>query len=120
FIREEMYIDFKLYGDRESLYKYMYDRFEPFKKSFVRETNDDDLQKLTQIPMIRITRFDSDKADDAIAKLEAEMEEVKHHLDNIIDFTVDFFQKLKDKYGKGRERQTELRSFDTIEATKVV
>lgn len=98
----------------------MYDRFEPFKKSFVRETNDDDLQKLTQIPMIRITRFDSDKADDAIAKLEAEMEEVKHHLDNIIDFTIDFFQKLKDKYGKGRERQTELRSFDTIEATKVV
>jgi topoisomerase-4 subunit A len=120
FIREEMYIDFKLYGDRESLYKYMYERFEPFKKSFVRETNDDDLQKLTQIPMIRITRFDSDKADDAIAKLEAEMEEVKHHLDNIIDFTIDFFQKLKDKYGKGRERQTELRSFDTIEATKVV
>ncbi|MBP6072833.1 MAG: DNA gyrase/topoisomerase IV subunit A [Flavobacterium sp.] len=120
FIREEMYIDFKLYGDRESLYKYMYDRFEPFAKSFVRETNDDDLQKLTQIPMIRITRFDSDKADDAIAKLEAEMEEVKHHLDHIIDFTIDFFQKLKDKYGKGRERQTELRSFDTIEATKVV
>jgi topoisomerase-4 subunit A len=120
FIREEMYIDFKLYGDRESLYKYMYDRFEPFKKSFVRDINDDDLQKLTQIPMIRITRFDSDKADDAIAKLEAEMEEVKHHLDNIIDFTIDFFQKLKDKYGKGRERQTELRSFDTIEATKVV
>ncbi|PKP16279.1 MAG: DNA topoisomerase IV, partial [Bacteroidetes bacterium HGW-Bacteroidetes-23] len=72
FIREEMYIDFKLYSDRESLYTYMYDRFKPFLKSFVREINDDDLQKLTQIPMIRITRFDSDKADDAIAKLEAE------------------------------------------------
>ena len=70
--------------------------------------------------MIRITRFDSDKADDAIAKLEAEMEQVKYHLDHIIDYTIDFFQKLKDKYGKGRERQTELRSFDTIEATKVV
>ena len=120
FIREEMYIDFKLYSDRETLYVYMYDRFKPFLKSFVREINDDDLQKLTQIPMIRITRFDSDKADDSIAKLEAEMEEVKHHLDNIIDFTIDFFQKLKDKYGKGRERQTELRSFDNIEATKVV
>ena len=120
FIREEMYIDFKLYSDRESLYKYMYDRFEPFLKSFVREINDDDLQKLTQIPMIRITRFDSDKADEAISKLESEMEQVKHHLDHIIDYTIDFFQKLKDKYGKGRERQTELRSFDTIEATKVV
>ncbi len=119
FIREEMYIDFKLYSDRESLNVYMYDRFKPFEKSFVREINDDDLQKLTQIPMIRITRFDSDKADDAIAKLEAEMEQVKHHLDNIIDYTIDFFQKLKDKYGKGKERQTELRSFDNIEATKV-
>ena len=120
FIREEMYIDFKLYSDREALYVYMYDRFEPFLKSFVRAINDDDLQKLTQIPMIRITRFDSDKADEAIAKLEAEMERVKHDLDNIIDYTIAFFQMLKDKYGKGRERQTELRSFDNIEATKVV
>lgn len=120
FIREEMYIDFKLYSDKESLYTYMYDSFKPFLKSLVREINDDDLQKLTQIPMIRITRFDSDKADEAIAKLESEIEEVKHHLDNLIDFAIDFFQKLKDKYGKGRERQTELRSFDTIEATKVV
>lgn len=120
FIREEMYIDFKLYSDRESLYAYMYHRFEPFKELLVREINDDDLQKLTQIPMIRITRFDSDKADEAIAKLEAEMEQVKHHLAHIIDYTINFFQTLKDKYGKGRERQTELRNFDTIEATKVV
>ncbi|WP_338378066.1 DNA gyrase/topoisomerase IV subunit A [uncultured Flavobacterium sp.] len=120
FIREEMYIDFKLYSDRESLYQYLYKSFEPFKKDFVREINDEDLQKLTQIPMIRITRFDSDKADDAIAKLEADMEKVKHDLDNIIDFTIAFFQMLKEKYGKGRERQTELRSFENIEATKVV
>ncbi|OAZ04195.1 DNA gyrase/topoisomerase IV subunit A [Flavobacterium succinicans] len=120
FIREEMYIDFKLYSDRESLYKYMYDRFEPFKASFVREINDDDLQKLTQIPMIRITRFDSDKADDFIAKLEDEMKEVQHHLDHIIDFAIAYFAKLKEKYGKGKERQTELRIFDDIEATKVV
>lgn len=120
FIREEMYIDFKLYSDRESLYKYLYDRFEPFKSILVREINDDDLQKLTQIPMIRITRFDSDKADDAIAKLEAEMEEVKNNLNNLIEFAIAFFQRLKEKFGKGRERQTELRSFDTIEATKVV
>jgi topoisomerase-4 subunit A len=70
--------------------------------------------------MIRITRFDSDKADDFIAKLEDEMKEVQHHLDNLIDFAIDYFAKLKEKYGKGRERLTELRSFDTIEATKVV
>ncbi len=120
FIREEMYIDFKLYSDRETLYEYLYKQFEPFKKSFVREIVDEDLQKLTQIPMIRITRFDSDKADDFISKLEDEMKEVQHHLDNLIDFAIDYFAKLKEKYGKGRERQTELRSFDTIEATKVV
>jgi topoisomerase-4 subunit A len=120
FIREEMYIDFKLYSDRETLYEYLYTSFERFKKDFVREINDDDLQKLTQIPMIRITRFDSDKAEDGISKLEEEMEVVKHNLANIIDFSIAFFTKLKEKYGKGRERQTELRSFDTIEATKVV
>jgi topoisomerase-4 subunit A len=120
FIREEMYIDFKLYGDRESLYIYLYDRFEPFKKSFVRDIHDDDLHRLTQIPMIRITRFDSDKADDFIAKLEDEMKEVEHHLENLVDFAIAYFAKLKEKYGKGRERQTELRIFDDIEATKVV
>jgi topoisomerase IV subunit A len=120
FIREEMYIDFKLYSDKESLFEYLYKAFEPFKKSFVRDIVDEDLQKLTQIPMIRITRFDSDKADDFISKLEEEMKQVQHNLDNLIDFAIDYFAKLKEKYGKGRERQTELRSFDTIEATKVV
>ncbi|MHC0440662.1 DNA gyrase/topoisomerase IV subunit A [Flavobacterium sp. 3-210] len=120
FIREEMYIDFKLYGDRESLYKYLYDRFEPFKKSFVREITDDDLQRLTQIPMIRITRFDSDKADELISRLEEEMKEVEHNLEHLTDFAIAYFTKLKEKYGKGRERQTELRVFDNVEATKVV
>lgn len=119
FIREEMYIDFKLYADRESLYQYLYKKFEPFKSLLVRDIHDDDLQKLTQIPMIRITRFDSDKADEAIAKLESEMERIKYDLAHIIDFTIAFFTTLKEKYGKGRERQTELRNFDTIEATKV-
>ncbi|WP_264551520.1 DNA gyrase/topoisomerase IV subunit A [Flavobacterium sp. N2038] len=120
FIREEMYIDFKLYGDRESLYKYLYDRFEPFKKSFVREITDEDLQRLTQIPMIRITRFDSDKADELISRLEEEMKEVEHNLEHLTDFAIAYFTKLKEKYGKGRERQTELRVFDNVEATKVV
>ncbi len=120
FIREEMYIDFKLYSDKESLYTYMYHRFEEYRDLLVRDINDDDLQKLTQIPMIRITRFDSDKADDAIAKLEAEMEQVKHDLEHIIEFAIAFFARLKEKYGKGRERQTELRIFDDIEATKVI
>jgi topoisomerase-4 subunit A len=70
--------------------------------------------------MIRITRFDSDKADEFIAKLEDEMKEVEYNLEHIIDFAITYFTKLKEKYGKGRERQTELRIFDDIEATKVV
>src|SRR5690554_6218451 len=70
--------------------------------------------------MIRITRFDSYKADESIAKIEEEMELVKHNLEHLVDFAIAYFTRLKEKYGKGRERQTELRSFDTIEATKVV
>src|SRR5690606_37519964 len=118
FIREEMYIDFKHYSDKAGLYEYLYKRFEPFKKDLIREIEDEDLQRLTQIPMIRITRFDSFKADENIAKIEEEMTQVKHNLEHLIDFAIDYFVKLKEKYGKGRERQTELRSFDTIEATK--
>ena len=120
FIREEMYIDFKNYTDRESLYQYLYQRFEPFKKDLIREITDDDLAKLTQIPMIRITRFDSYKADENILKIEADIEEVKNHLANLIDYAISHFERLKKTYGKGRERKTEMRVFDTIEATKVV
>lgn len=120
FIREEMYIDFKLYSDRETLYQYLYNRFESFKASFVREINDDDLQRLTQIPMIRITRFDSYKADENIAKIEEKIAEIKAHLAALIPYAIDYFKRLKDTYGKGRERKTEIRPFDDIEATKVV
>ena len=120
FIREEMYIDFKNYTDKESLYEYLYQRFEPFKKDLIREITDDDLAKLTQIPMIRITRFDSYKADENILKIEADIEEVKNHLANLIDYAISHFERLKKTYGKGRERKTEIRVFDTIEATKVV
>ena len=120
FIKEEMYIDFKKYTDRESLYEYLYQRFEPFKKDLIREITDDDLAKLTQIPMIRITRFDSYKADENILKIEADIEEVKNHLANLIDYAISHFERLKKTYGKGRERKTEMRVFDTIEATKVV
>jgi len=120
FIREEMYIDFKKYSDKPSLFEYLYKAFKPFKKVLVREINDDDLQKLTQIPMIRITRFDSDKADDNIAKLEAEMEEVKNNLENLIAYAIDYFKDLKTRFGAGRERKTEIKTFDSISAKKVI
>lgn len=120
FIREEMYIDFKLYANKEDLFNYLYKKFEPFKKSFVREINDEDLQRLTQIQMIRITRFDSDKADELILKLEAEMEEIKEKLNNLIDYAIDYFKDLKKRFGEGKERKTEIKTFDNITATKVI
>lgn len=120
FIREEMYIDFKHYSDRETLYGYLYKRFDPFKKSFLREIVDEDLAKLTQIPMIRITRFDSDKADELIAKLEAEMEEVRANLANLVEYAIEYFKDLKKRFGAGKERKTEIKIFDTIAASKVI
>lgn len=120
FINHEMYIDFKLYSDRESLYAYLYERFKPFKKQLLREIQDDDLHKLTQIPMIRITRFDADKADEALLKIEEEMQQVKHHLANLIEYAIDYFKDLKKRFGAGRERKTEIKTFDTISATKVI
>jgi topoisomerase-4 subunit A len=120
FINHEMYIDFKHYSDREALYAYLYDRFKPFKKQLLREIQDEDLHKLTQIPMIRITRFDADKADEALLKIEEEMQQVKHHLANLVEYAIDYFKDLKKRFGVGRERKTEIKTFDTISATKVI
>ena len=120
FINHEMYIDFKLYSDREALYVYLYDRFKPFQKQLLREIQDEDLHKLTQIPMIRITRFDADKADEALLKIEEEMQQVKHHLANLVEYAIDYFKDLKKRFGAGRERKTEIKTFDTISASKVI
>lgn len=120
FIRQEMYINFKLYSDKSSLYEYLYHQFEPFSDELVREINDDDLHRLTQIPMIRITRFDSNKADENILKIEEKIAEIKTHLASLIPYAIAYFERLKASYGKGRERKTEIRLFDDIEATKVV
>lgn len=120
FINHEMYIDFKLYSDREALYVYLYERFEPFRKQLLREIQDEDLHKLTQIPMIRITRFDADKADEALLKIEEEMLQVKHHLAHLVDYAIDYFKDLKKRFGAGRERKTEIKTFDTISASKVI
>ena len=120
FINNEMYIDFKHYGDKEALYEYLYKRFEPFKKQLIREITDEDLHKLTQIPMIRITRFDSSKADELLLKIEEEMEVVKGHLANLIEYAIEYFKDLKKRFGAGKERKTEIKVFDTISATKVI
>jgi topoisomerase-4 subunit A len=120
FIKEEMYIDFKKYQNKESLFEYLYECFKPHKKKLIREISDEDLGRLTQIPMIRITRFDSIKAEDHLKELEEKIATVKNHLLNLIDYAVDFFKNLKKKYGLGRERKTETKQLETIIATQVV
>lgn len=120
FIKDEMYIDFKKYSNKETLFQYLYERFKPHKKKLLREINDDDLHRLTQIAMIRITRFDSIKADEFMKDLEGKIENVKYSLANMTDYAVEYFKTLKKKYGEGRERKTESKQLETIVATEVV
>jgi topoisomerase-4 subunit A len=120
FIKEEMYIDFKKYSDKESLYKYLYDRFAPHKKKLLRPITDEDLGKLTQIPMIRITRFDSIKAEEHMKDLDEKIAAVKNNLANLTDYAIEYFKNLKKKYGEGRERKTEIKQLETIEAKQVI
>lgn len=119
FIKDEMYIEFKNYTDKEKLFEYLYKRFDKYKKKFIREIADDDLDKLTRIPMIRITRFDSIKADDFMKKIEEELKEVESDLENLKAYQIKYYENLFKKFGKGRERKTELKIFDTIQANTV-
>lgn len=120
FIKEEMYIDFKKYSSKETLYEYLYGCFKPHRKKLLREINDDDLHKLTQIPMIRITRFDTIKAEEHMKELDEKIAQVKHHLANLTDYAIEYFKNLKVKYGKGKERRTESKQLETIVATQVI
>jgi len=120
FIKEEMYIDFKKYTNKETLFEYLYERFKLYKKKLIREINDDDLHRLTQIPMIRITRFDTIKAEAQMKELEEKIATVKNHLANLIEYAVEYFKNLKKKYGTGRERKTETKQLETIVATDVI
>ncbi len=120
FINEEMYIEFKNYSDKETLFAYLDKQFEKHKKKLLRDITNDDYEKLTQIPMIRITRFDGSKADEKMLSLQEQIKEKEAQLSNLIEYTIEFFKNLKKKYGKGRERKTEIRAFETIVATNVV
>ena len=122
FINERIYKDkeFENAKDIDSALKHVDKRLEPFKESFIREVTREDLLRLLEIKMGRILKFNNDKADNLIASYKAQIEEINKNIENIVDFTIDWFQKLKDKYGKDYPRKTEIRSFDTIEAAKVV
>lgn len=91
----------------------------PFKPKLRREVSREDIAQLTEIRIKRISKYNTFKADEHIRGLETEMEEVQNHLDHLTDYAILYFEQLKKKYGKGRERRTELRNFDTIEAAAV-
>jgi topoisomerase-4 subunit A len=92
----------------------------PHTKHLKRKVTEDDIVRLTEIRIKRISKFDLDKAQQYLDSLEEKIAEVKHNLAHLIDFAINYFKSLKEKYGKGRERKSEIRIFDDIEATKVV
>jgi len=120
FIEERIYRDIEECETWEAVIKAIDDGLKPFKKKLVREVTREDIIMLTEIKIKRISKYDSKKADEHIKAIETELEEVKNHLNNLIPFAINYFRQIKKKYGKGRERKTEIRSFDTIQAAKVV
>ena len=122
FIEERIYKD-KAFEDSTSMdiaVAHIDKRIEPFKSSFVREVTREDILKLMEIKMGRILKFNSEKAEEQIAAIKTDIEEIENHLAHIVDYTIRWYEALKSKYGKNYPRRTVIRSFDTIEATKVV
>ena len=120
FIEEKIFHDIEECETWEGVIAAIDSGLDPFKKLLLREVTREDILQLTEIKIKRISKFDVKKADEHIRGIETELEEVKTHLSNIIPYAINYFRQIKKKYGKGKERKTELRSFDTIEATKVV
>jgi topoisomerase-4 subunit A len=120
FIEERIYRDIEECETWEAVISAIDDGLKPFKNRLAREVTRDDIIQLTEIKIKRISKYDSGKADEHIKNIEIELDEVKNHLRNIIPFSINYFKQIKKKYGKGRERKTEIRNFDTILATKVV
>ena len=122
FIEERIYKDkeFEQSKDMDAACAHIDERLTPYYPKFIREVTKEDILKLMEIKMGRILKFNSDKADELIAKMKEEVAEIDNHLAHIVDYTVNWYQMLKNKYGKNFPRRTELRNFDTIEAAKVV
>ena len=121
FIQEGMYKhpDYETSSNFEMVLAVLNRLFTPFFPQLYREILPEDYKKLIDKPMSSITRFDVKKTDEQIKGLEAEIKEVKNHLKHLTDYAIAWFEKLKEKYGKGRERKTELRTFDRVEAAQV-
>lgn len=124
---EKIFIENRIYKDREfeeapdmdTACAHVEMRLKPFAEQFVREVTRDDILRLMEIKMRRILKFSSDKADELIASLRAEIEDIDRKLSDMVGYTSDWFRMLKEKYGKEHPRLTEIRNFDSIEAAKV-
>jgi topoisomerase-4 subunit A len=121
FIQEGMYknADYENSNNFDRVVEVLNRLFDPFKPSLYREILPEDFKKLIDKPMSSITRFDVKKADEQMKSLNDDIKVVKNHLRHLTDYAIAWFQKLRDKYGKGRERKTEIRLFDRVEASKV-
>ena len=122
FIEERIYKDkeFEQSKDMDAACAHIDERLTPFYSQFIREVTKEDILRLMEIKMGRILKFNSDKAEEAIARMNEDIAEINNHLANIVEYTIQWYRMLKDKYGKNFPRRTELRNFDTIEAAKVV
>lgn len=120
FILNELYENIKTCKTEEEILTTIDKSLKPYTKLLRKEVTHDDLVRLSIIPIKRISKYSSFKADEQIKAVEAEMEEVKNHIAHIVPFTINYYRQIKKKYGKGRGRKTEIRSFDTIQATHVV
>ena len=119
FIENRIYRDIEECETWEAVIEAIDKGLEPFKKLLLREVTEDDIIRLTEIKIKRISKYDSFKADEIIKNLEDSIADVKHHLAHLTEFAVNYFKRLKEKYGKNRERQTEIRSFDNIQISQV-
>lgn len=121
FIEERIYKDvkFEQAENMDAACEHIDERLTPFYPKMVREVTKDDILKLMEIKMARILKFNKDKADELIARLNSEIEDIDNHLAHITEYTIEWYEGLKAKYGKNFERKTEIRNFDVIVATKV-
>ena len=119
FIEKEIYEGIKKCKTDEEIDSAILKGFKPYAMMLIRPIVPDDIKRLRKIPIDRISKFNSNKADDTIHAIKSEMDEVENHLANLVDFAIEYFRQIRKKYGKGRDRKTEIRNFDNIEAVKV-
>lgn len=119
FIENRIYRDIEEEETWEGVISAIDKGLKPHTKHLLRKVTEDDIVRLTEIKIKRISKFDSNKADDHIEALEGKIKEVKNNLNNLVDYAIDYYKNLKKKYGKGRERKTEIRQFESINAARV-